>query len=157
MKDFNVTMIEGRTTKLPELKYTINGTPKLAFSLAVNYSIRDGDGWKDQASFFDCEYFGKGAESVSRYIGKGTKLLIQGEFRQDRWEQDGQPRSKIKLLVNDLRIQDFHRDKPEETGGVKPSTLRQIIGNSPPKFFDETAPKPQTIPAGDMFDDDIPF
>jgi single-stranded DNA-binding protein len=61
MKDFNVTMIEGRNNQLPELKYTINGTPKLAFSLAVNYSIKDGDGWKDQASFFDCEYFGKGA------------------------------------------------------------------------------------------------
>lgn len=157
MKDINVTVLEGRTTKVPELKYTKGGTPILHLTVAVNYSIKDGEEYRDQASFFDLEYFGNAAEAVSKYIGKGTKILADCEARQDRWDQDGQPRSKIKFHVNLLKVLDFHRDKQEGSEGEKPSTLRQIIGATPPKSFDEAAPKAQTIPAGDMFDDDIPF
>lgn len=154
MKDLNVTVMEGRATRPPELKYTRGGTPILAFSIAVNYSVKDGDEYKDQASFFDCEYFGKGAEAVNKYLGKGTKVLIQGEFRQDRWEQDGQSRSKIKVFVHELKVLDFHKDKPEEE---KPSAFKQAMASAPARPFSETVPGKPAITAGEMFDDDIPF
>jgi single-strand DNA-binding protein len=154
MKDLNVTIMEGRTTRLPELKYTRSGTPLLAFSVAVNYSVKEGDEYKEIASFFDCEYFGKGAESVSRFIGKATKVLIQGEFRQDRWDQDGQPRSKAKIFVQELKVLDFHRDKPE---GEKPSVLQGVLKTAQQKTFAETVHQKAPAPAGDIFEDDIPF
>jgi len=153
MKDLNVTVMEGRTTRLPELRYTKSGTPILALSLAVNYSIKDGDEYKDVASFFDCEYFGKGAEAVNKYLGKGTKVLVQGEFRQDRWEQDGQPRSKIKVFVHELKVLDFHRDKPAE-GSVSVQDVSNTVQRKPSEPADPSKPP---ITSAEMFDDDIPF
>jgi single-strand DNA-binding protein len=111
MKDTNFIAMMGRTTREPEQKYTGGGLCILSFSLAVNRSVKRGNQWEDEANFFDCNYFGKGAEAVAKYIGKGTPLFIEGELRQERWEKDGQKRSAVKIMVNNLRLLDFHKDK----------------------------------------------
>jgi len=153
MKDINVTVMVGRATRPPELRYTKGGTPILAFSIAVNYSVKDGDEYKDQASFFDCEYFGKGAEAVNKYIGKGTKVLVNCEARQDRWEQDGQPRNKIKFLVHELTVLDFHKDKPVD-GSASVQDVSNTVQRKPSEPADPSKPP---ITSAEMFDDDIPF
>ena len=158
MRDINSVFLQGRATKEAELRYTKSGTPALSFSLASNYGVKDPEGnWTEAANFFECTYYGKGAEVVASKIGKGTALVIQGELRQERWDQDGQPRSKVKIIVYELRITDFHKDKPEaaatHAAPYKP-------GNPPP--FEGRVPGPRAateppVPAKDMFDDDIPF
>ena len=153
MKDINVTVMVGRATRPPELRYTKGGTPILALSIAINYSMKDGDEYKDQASFFDLEYFGKGAEAVNKYIGKGTKVLVNCEARQDRWEQDGQSRSKIKFLVHELTVLDFHKDKPAD-GSASVQDVSNTAQRKPPEPADSSKPP---IASAEMFDDDIPF
>lgn len=119
MKDTNIVCLMGRTTREPEQKFTGGGMCILSFSLAVNRSVKKGDKWEDEANFFDCTFFGKGAEAVSKYIGKGTPLFIEGELRQERWEKDGQKRSIVKVIVNNLRLLDFHKDKQPDTPHVE--------------------------------------
>ena len=64
MSDINCVTLTGRLTRDAELKYTQNGAAIVRFSMAVNRSKRNGDGsWAEEASYFDCVYFGKGAES----------------------------------------------------------------------------------------------
>ena len=158
MKDINSTTQTCRTTREPELKYTKSGMAILHFSYAVNYSVKQDDEYVERASFFDAEYFGKGAEAVARFIGKGTALVIEGEYRQDRWEQDGQPRQKMKMIVNSLRVMDFHKDKPQESAqeGQEATHVGQV--NNLFKTALENASKPAAQPAtADNFDDDIPF
>ena len=167
MKDINVTTQTCRTTREPELKYTKSGMAILHFSYAVNYSVKQDDEYVERASFFDAEYFGKAAEAVAKFIGKGTALVIEGEYRQDRWEQDGQPRQKVKMIVNSLRIMDFHKDKPQETTqegqgeahvGQVASVFQKAQENAGAKGgAGKDKASGELIKASDQFDDDIPF
>lgn len=104
MNDMNVVAINGRLVREAELRFSTSGTVVLRFSIAVNRSVKKGDKWEDEASFFDCTMFGKMAESVSKYLNKGKQVSIIGELVQNRWEQDGQSRSKVGIIVNKLQL-----------------------------------------------------
>ena len=48
--------------------------------------------------------FGNRAESLSRYLSKGTKVAIEGKLHWSQWERDGQKRSKIEVIVDDIEL-----------------------------------------------------
>ncbi len=104
MNDMNNVVLVGRLTKDSELKYTTSGTVMGFFSLAVNRSVKKNEKWVDEASYIDCVIFGKTAETMSKFLVKGQQACIQGELRQNRWEQDGQAKSKIDIIVNQVQL-----------------------------------------------------
>lgn len=104
MEDVNYVIIIGRLTRDAELKYTNSGLAVSSFSLAVNRRKRSGDNWEDEVSFFDLALFGKRAESLNQYLTKGQQVAVEGSLTQDRWEQDGQKRSKVKIIANNIQL-----------------------------------------------------
>lgn len=132
MTDLNQVVIVGRLTRDAELKYTNSGLAILDFSIAVNRSKKDGDQWVDEASFFECSMMGKSAESISRYMVKGHQIVVSGSLRQDRWESDGQKRSKVKIHAYAV----------------------QLVGEKKSQGPSQT--QQQTFDDGD-FQDDVPF
>jgi len=103
--DLNSVILVGRLTRESEIRYSQNGGAVVRFSIAINRRKRTGENkWEDEANFFDCVYFGKAAESINQYLEKGRQVAIQGELRQNRWEQDGQARSKVEVMVNNLQL-----------------------------------------------------
>lgn len=112
MKDLNTCFLIGRLTRDAELKYLPSGAPVVAFSLAVNGSEKDGDGWKDRASFFDMAYFGKPAEAVNPYLKKGQQVAVTAEAVQDRWEKDGEKHQRVKFTVRGLQLLGGKKDQP---------------------------------------------
>jgi single-strand DNA-binding protein len=71
------------------------------FGLAVNDRFK-----KDApALFVDITVFNGQAETVSAYLQKGRQVLIEGRLNLSRWEDnDGNPRSKIEVIANDVRF-----------------------------------------------------
>ena len=119
MADLNSVCLTGRLTRQAEIRYSqAGGGAVLRFSLAVNRRKRsaDGNGWEDEANFFDCVYFGRSAETVNRFLDKGRQVAISGELRQSRWEQDGQSRSKVEIVVNQLNLIGSKGDSPNGNG-----------------------------------------
>ncbi len=103
--DINVVVLVGRLTRECELKYTNSGTAVARFSLASNRRKRTGDNkWEDEVSYIDCVLWGKQAETLNPFLEKGRQVCIAGELRQNRWEQDGQSRSKIEVVVNNIEL-----------------------------------------------------
>jgi len=100
MADINNVTVIGRLVSTPDLKYTKTGTAMLRLSIANNTGFGD----KQYTNFIDCTYWGKGAEAVSKYLAKGKQIAIQGELRQNTWEQDGQKRSKLEINVTYLQL-----------------------------------------------------
>lgn len=133
MSDTNVVVIKGNLVRDMELKYTAQGTAIGIGAVANNSGYSSGDGWKEHTNFVDFTMFGKRAESVAKYLTKGTPVIITGELQQDRWEKDGQKRSKIKVKVTDLSF-----------AGSRPSGES---GNGAP---------PDGASKGDDFEDDFP-
>jgi single-strand DNA-binding protein len=104
MADVNHVILVGRLTRDAELKYTPSGFPISTFSLALNRNKKNGDQWVEEAHYFDVELFGKSAESLKTYLVKGKQIAVEGELRQDRWEQDGQKRSKVKIAASNVQL-----------------------------------------------------
>lgn len=152
MRDINVVVLVGRLTRDSELKYTKSGMPIARFSIAVNRSKKQDDQWVDETSFFEIDFWGKGAEAVNRYLTKGQQVGVEGELRQDRWEQDGQPRSKVVVNASNVRLLG---NAPAGQGGggyQKPQQSAPYEGGS-----EQRGGSGQPSPAADTFDDDIPF
>lgn len=102
----NSVCISGFLTREPDLRMTAGGTPVLSFGIAVNERHRNqqtGE-WKDYANFIDCTMFGKRAEALSRYLSKGTKVALSGKLRYSSWERDGQKRSKLEVIAEEIEF-----------------------------------------------------
>ena len=104
MADLNHVVLIGRLTREAELKYTSGGQAVCKFSIAVNRRKKNGDQWEDEANFFDIVVWGRQGESLHPYLVKGKMVGVSGELRQDRWQQDGQNRSKIEIVASYLQL-----------------------------------------------------
>jgi len=104
MAEINSVVLVGRLTRDAEQKFSQGGTAIVKFSLAINRRKKEGDQWKDEASFFDITMMGKSAEAVHKYLTKGKMIGVQGELRQNRWEQEGQQRSKVEIFAFSIQL-----------------------------------------------------
>jgi len=152
MADLNHVVLIGRLTRDAELKYTAGGQAVCKFSIAVNRRKKSGDQWEDEANFFDIVLWGKQGESLQSYLVKGKMIGVDGELRQDRWQQDGQNRSKIEIIANYVQLLGGG-------GGSSGSGDRQSYNNNSSSSGNYSAPESQgyTSPKDDGFTDDIPF
>ncbi|MDU0465699.1 single-stranded DNA-binding protein [Staphylococcus chromogenes] len=97
----NSVILTGRITKDLELK-PAGQTQVTNFSMAVDNPFK-----KDDASFFDIVAFGKTAELLNNYCGKGSKILIEGNLKQDRFQdKQGNNRSVVRVIANRVEFLD---------------------------------------------------
>lgn len=104
MEDINSLNIVGNLVKDAELKYTNSGTAITNLTIAVNRSVKKGDNWEEEASFFDVSIWGRRGEALNQYLQKGTKIAVSGSLKQDRWDQDGQKRSRVIIQCDKIQL-----------------------------------------------------
>ena len=116
MDQVNSLTMECNLVRLPELRYSTNGTPICRFSVACNHEYKSGEEKKSEVCFIDVVVFGKHGETCAQYLVKGqTVMLINARLKQDRWEtEDGQKRSKHVLQCQEVKF----RSKPKEGGAA---------------------------------------
>jgi single-strand DNA-binding protein len=154
MVDINRVVLVGRLTKEAELKYTGGGQAVCKFSVAVNRRRKKGDQYEDEANFFDVVLWGVQGESLSKYLVKGKLVGIDGELRQDRWQQDGQNRSKVEIVASSVQLLGGGSGN-EQSGGQSGSGTK---GSWQPKSgAASTSGENAAPPSDDEFTDDIPF
>lgn len=93
--------VVGRAGKDGELQYLASGTAVLKFSLAAN------TGYKENkiTTWYNCAYFGKGAEAVANYVTKGKQILVDGEPKLNQFTtKDGKTMANIEIRVAELRL-----------------------------------------------------
>jgi single-strand DNA-binding protein len=171
MADLNHVVLIGRLTRDAELKYTASGQAVCKFSIAVNRRRKNGDQWEDEANFFDIVLWGRQGESLNQYLVKGKMIGIEGELRQDRWQQDGQNRSKVEIVANNIQL--LGGSGGSNPGGgaygssgsnATPGSYGGAYGSSPGGHSDappsqgrRDAPPSQENGPDDGFANDIPF
>ncbi|WP_394868234.1 single-stranded DNA-binding protein [Staphylococcus borealis] len=116
----NLTILTGRITKDLELKQA-GQTQVTNFSLAVDNPFK-----KDDTSFFDIVAFGKTAQLLNNYCGKGSKILIEGNLKQDRFQgKEGHNRSVVRVIANRIEFLDSkgsnqQNNQPQQQRGQAP-------------------------------------
>jgi len=137
-------MLMGHLTRDVELKFTQSNTAIANFGLAVSRKWKDNNGEsKEEVLFVDCECWGKGGETLAKYVGKGKPLFIEGRLKLDQWEKDGKKHSKIKVVVENFQFVGG-KDDAEKPVDSKPAS-------KPVARPQRQAAAPQ------MGEDDIPF
>ena len=119
MTDLNNVTLIGRVTQEISEKdfgYISTGTAKLSLHIANNESRKKGETWTDEPSYFDITVWGKTAESLKTKIRKGLLVAVSGRLKQDRWEKDGQKKSKVYINADSVQILE-KIEKPVEQAG----------------------------------------
>jgi single-strand DNA-binding protein len=154
MADLNHVVLVGRLTRDAELRYTAGGQAVCKFSIAVNRRRKNGDQWEDEANFFDIVLWGRQGESLNQYLVKGKMIGVEGELRQDRWQQDGQNRSRVEIVANNLQLLGGSGGGSSQAG----NSGAWSGGGNPAQAQGSAEQAPPARPAGDDgFADDIPF
>ena len=128
MTDLNSLVIVCRVTQEigeNDFGYISTGTAKLTLHVANNESRKKGDNWEDVTSYFDVVYWGKPAENIKAKIHKGLLLGVSGRLKQDRWEKDGQKKSKIYINADSIQI--LEKVQKTDNGGTNDSGFQEDI------------------------------
>lgn len=101
---YNKVILIGNTTRDVEVRYSPGGTPIATISLAVNSKYKKGDAMVEEVLFINAVVFGKQAESCGQYLSKGNPVLIEGRLRENKWEKDGEKKSRMEVIANNIRF-----------------------------------------------------
>ncbi len=155
-RSFNQATLMGNLTRDPELRQTPNGQNVCSFSLALNRSYKGADGnWQEATDYVDVVAWGPLGERVAQYLNKGSQCLVSGRLQSRSWDQDGQKRSKVEVVAQDVT---FLGGRGGEAGG---GNYQGDAGSSAPQS--RPAPKKKDdVVIEDIGDepinlDDIPF
>jgi len=136
----NSVALIGRLTKDPEVRYSAGNQMAIAkFTLAVDRE-RGGKDGEQSADFISITCFGKTAELVEKYIGKGRLVGVTGRIQTGSYEKDGRRIYTTDVIAD--RVQFL--DKGNSTGNFSGGSQNEVIDETPQGFEQIT-------------DDDIPF
>lgn len=152
MANINRVILSGRLTRDPELRQTAGGTAVLSLGLAVNDRRRNAQTgqWEDYTNFLDCTVFGARAESLSRILAKGMLVLAEGKLRWSQWERDGQKRSKVEVIVEELELPARGRDDEAGQGQTAAAAQPGTQACAAPSYAAPSA-------GAGYYDEDVPF
>lgn len=137
----NLTILTGRITKDLELKQA-GQTQVTNFSMAVDNPFK-----KDDTSFFDIVAFGKTAQLLNDYCGKGSKVLIEGNLKQDRFQdKEGNNRSVVRVIANRIEFLD-NKGSNQQNNQTQQQRGQAPAGDNPFANNDNS----------NIEDDDLPF
>ena len=119
----NIVAIKGNLTREPELRHTPSGVAVCDCGIALNERFKTAAGEiRERVHFFDFTVWGKQAESLAEYMGKGSPVIVEGSLQLDQWENEQkEKRSKVTIRAN--RVEFLHRapGKPEPTDADAPA------------------------------------
>lgn len=146
--DLNTCSFSGNIGNDLELRHTKTGTAVLEFNLANT----EGFGEKKKTNWFGVRVWGKTAEAMSQFLGKGRKVIIWGRLTQEEWDDKdtGKKRSKTIIIAENWTFADS-----DKGGSTQSRQEPQRRAETPPARREEPQ---RELPIGGADDgDDIPF
>lgn len=138
MANLNKVFLIGNLTRDVETRYTQGGTAIGKLGLAVNrkYTAQNGE-LKEETCFVDLTAFGKQAETLAKFVGKGSPLFVEGRLNFSTWEDKdgGGKRSKLDVVIENFQFlgapgQGKGRTTTTEEGGAE-APPRRAQGQAP--------------------------
>ena len=158
----NKVVLSGNLTRDMELRQTANGFSVGSFGMAVNDRRKNpqtGE-WEDYPNFVDVTLFGNRATALQQHLVKGAKIALEGKLRYQSWERDGQKRSKLEVVADEIELmaprqQQYGQQpyQPQQQYGQQPYQPQQQYGQRQP----QPPMQQQARPAASVYDEDIPF
>ena len=130
MPSYNHVTLMGHLCRDPELRYLTSGVAVCDLSIAVNrrWTDKSTNEKKEEVSFIDAVVWARAAEVIAEHLKKGNPILIDGELRQERWQDKngGGNRSKIKVHVKSFQFVGRKEDNDGAQGSGEPPPPQDV-------------------------------
>jgi single-strand DNA-binding protein len=118
MANFNKVILMGNLTRDVEMRYTQSGMAYAKMGMAINRKWTQNGEQKESTCFVDLTAWGKQAEVLGQYVGKGSPLFVEGRLEYSTWEgQDGAKKSKLEVVVENFQFVGAPRGASGGAGG----------------------------------------
>ncbi len=140
--DLNQCTFIGRLGKDPETRYLANGDAATNFSIAVGESWKDKQGQKqERTEWVNVSCFGKIAEICGEYLSKGSKVMVSGKMKTDKWQDNnGNDRYTTKIMLRDMNMLD---SRAEGQGQPAQQASQQQAPQQPQRQAPQQQPQQQ--------------
>lgn len=119
---YNRVILMGRLTAAPDMRATSEGTEYCRFSVAVDRDfVKKGE--ERQADFITCTAWRQTAAFVGKYFGKGSMIHVEGQWRHEKYDKDGETRYSDYCQVDNVSF----------CGSKSESTAQGSVTSSAPK------------------------
>ena len=129
----NQVIISGRLTKDVELKYTASQMAVASFSIALDRG-KDKDGNSKGADYPNCKAFGKTAENLERFSGKGLRVTVIGHIQTGSYEGKNGKVYTTDVIADRIEIIDFKgsgQQKPQKSEPYAPEGFAELDSDIP--------------------------
>jgi len=130
----NRVVLIGNLTRDPELRELPSGNSVCNLRIACNGIRRDAEGeYRERPLYFDVATFGGLAESVARYMHKGSRVSVDGRLEWSEWETpEQQKRQAVSVVAENIQFLDPPATRGEggqtQGGGGAESDERELVG-----------------------------
>lgn len=133
-KTMNKIIMIGHLTRDIELRYTQSqmAIGKTAIAVTRKYTLNGEK--REETCFIDITFFGKQAEIANQYLGKGSKLAVEGYLKFDQWtDNNGQNRSKHSIAVESMEMlgEPKQSNQGYQQGGYSNQRPQQVAPKKP--------------------------
>jgi single-strand DNA-binding protein len=148
MSSLNKILLIGHLGKDPEIRYTPDGSPVAAFSLATSENWTDKNGSRQEhTEWHNIVAWNKLADLCKKFLTKGRQVYIEGRIRSREWQdREGNKRRTTEVIATQMVLLGSRSQGSD--AGVRPMepATRSIADSDQPPFED-----------GGITDSDIPF
>jgi single-strand DNA-binding protein len=104
----NRVVLVGRLTRDPELRALPSGVSVCGLRVACSSSRKDAGGeYREKPNYFNVSIYGAAADSIIRYIHKGSRVGIDGRLEWREWESaDHQKRQSVSVVADTVQFLD---------------------------------------------------
>jgi single-strand DNA-binding protein len=116
-RGLNKVILIGNLGREPEMRFTPNGRPVTAFSLAVNRDWTTAEGERrEETEWFNIVAWGDLAERANKYLTKGQRVYVEGRLQTRSWESaDGQKHSRTEVVAAEFLMLDERKGEEESS------------------------------------------
>src|SRR6266700_5632419 len=120
---YNYCMFVGNAGRAPQIRATNDGMQVASFSLAVSTWSKEAEG-KGEPIWLRIVAFGKLAETVEKFVKKGSQVLVAGRLSlQEYTTKDGKERTSVEIIAQSIEVQ--HLEKKQQEIDVNVEGLRE--------------------------------
>jgi len=129
--NLNKAFVLGNVTRDPEVRSLPSGQQVTNFSIATNRVWKDAQGQKkEEAEFHNIVAFGKLADTISRYVFRGSLILIEGRIKTRNWvNKEGVKQYKTEIIAETMQLGPKNAGAP--SGSADNSNYRKSSFQSP--------------------------
>ena len=156
MASLNRVFLLGNLTRDPEIRYIPSGKAVAELQLAINRKYKTAGGEaKEDTCFISVSAWERLAETAGEYLKKGSSVLVEGSLRYEKWESNGEKRSRHSVVADRIHFLDRVKRSADDAA-AEPAHREE----APPAAGEPEPPsdgKAGSPPAGKTDEDNLPF